>query len=117
MDEKEHQEAFSKGYGKVPVKDVEQEPWCDACADHLSGPWKATLDGKEVASHALTIIDPFTSWTEIVPIQTRKKEHILQDLIEQEWLQRYPRPTQFIFDQGDEFENFLLRKALKDWHI
>jgi hypothetical protein len=72
------------GYGKIPQKDVEQCPWRDVCVD-LSGLWKAKIDKQDVSFHALTIIDPFTSSVEIVPVLSKKKNHIC-DLFEQEWL-------------------------------
>ena len=80
-----------RGYGKVPVTDIKQRPWHNICVD-LVGPWKANVDGKDVYFHSLTMIDPFTSWVEIVPIKSKKKEHV-RDLFEQEWLRRYPRPA------------------------
>ena len=49
-----------RGYGKVPTKDVETGPWHDMCVD-LAGPWKTTLNGRQIKFHCLTIIDPFTS--------------------------------------------------------
>ena len=39
------------------------------------------------------------------------------DLIEQEWLQRYPRCERIIFDQGSEFDNQHMRKLCKKWHV
>ena len=60
-----------KGCGKVPLKDIESQPWKDVCAD-LSGPWKATVNDKETAFHALALVDPFASWVEMVPIKTKQ---------------------------------------------
>ena len=68
-----------KGWAKVPLKDIESQPWKDVCAD-LSGPWKATVNGKEMAFHALTLVDPFASWVETVPIKTKQAPPI-RDLI------------------------------------
>jgi len=104
-----------RGYGKVPLKDMEQAPWKDACVD-LSGPWKAKIDDKVVYFHALTIVDPFTSWVEIIPVLSKKKNHI-RDLFEQEWLRRYPRPSRVIYDQGGEFDNDEFHCLLSKWYI
>jgi len=104
-----------KGYGEIPLKDVETEPWKDVCID-LSGPWSATISGKTVEFHALTIIDPFTSWVEIVPIHTKRAPYI-RDQILQQWLRRYPRPARIIFDQGGEFDNAWLFALCKRWNI
>jgi hypothetical protein len=58
-------------YGKVPLKDVETQPWKYMCCDS-SGPWKVTINKKEVAFQGLTMIDPFISWVEIIPIYTKE---------------------------------------------
>jgi transposase InsO family protein len=104
-----------RGYGKVPLKEVETQPWKDLCID-LSGPWTATINGKELEFHALTMIDPFTSWPEIVPIYTKQAPYI-RDFILQQWLRRYPRPSRIIFDQGTEFDNAWLYALCKRWNI
>jgi hypothetical protein len=35
-----------RGVGKIPMKDVETEPWKDIAVD-CSGPWAAKIDGKK----------------------------------------------------------------------
>ena len=104
-----------KGYGKIPVKDVGTAPWKDVAVD-LSGPWKAYVNGKEVFFHTLTIIDVFTGWVEIVPIESKKKG-LIADLFVREWLRRYPRPSRVIFDQGGEFDNESFDAKLTLWHV
>ncbi len=104
-----------KGYGKVPLKDPETEPWKDIAVD-LSGPWKAYVNDKEVFFHSLTIMDVFTGWVEIVPITT-KDSGVIRDLFVQEWLRRYPRPSRVIFDQGGEFDCQNFHDELKTWFI
>ena len=64
-----------RGYGKVPLKEIETQPWKDMCVD-LSGPWTAQINGKDLEFHALTMIDPFTSWPEIIPIYTKEAPYI-----------------------------------------
>jgi transposase InsO family protein len=103
-----------KGYGKIPIKDVETAPWKDIAVD-LAGPWTATIDGKKITFHSLTIIDPFTSWLEIVPILNKTSSHIA-DLIEQEWLRRYPRPSRIIYDKGGEFANQDFFTLCRKWN-
>ena len=104
-----------RGYGKLPVKDPETEPWKDIAVD-LTGPWKAVINGKTVEFNTLTIIDVFTSWVEILPIATKKAEHI-RDLFVQEWLRRYPRPSRIIYDAGTEFDNAVFRAMCTQWYI
>jgi len=77
-----------RGYGEIPLKDIEIAPWKDVSLD-LSGPWKTTINNKEVSFHALTAIDPFTSWIEIIPVLSKTGLHIT-NLFEQEWLRHYP---------------------------
>jgi len=104
-----------RGYGKIPLKEVETQPWKDLCVD-LSGPWTATVNNKEMEFHALTMVDPFTSWPEIIPIYTKQAPYI-RDFILQQWLRRYPRPSRIIFDQGGEFDNAWLYALCKRWNI
>jgi len=104
-----------RGMGKLPMKDVETEPWKDIAVD-LSGPWKALIDKKEVIFHTFTIIDVFTGWVEIIPITTKKSE-VISDLFVQEWLRRYPRPSRVIFDSGGEFDCRSFHTICLMWHI
>lgn len=104
-----------RGYGKIPLKDPETEPWKDVAVD-LSGPWKAYVDNEEVNFHTLTIIDVFTNWVEIIPITT-KSSGVISDLFVQEWLRRYPRPSRVIFDLGGEFDSENFHTKLLLWHV
>ena len=104
-----------KGRGFLPMKDVETAPWRDIALD-LAGPWKATVDGKTIEFHTFTIIDVFTGWPEIIPIQTKKME-VIRDLLVQNWFRRYPRPSQMIFDAGGEFDNEELWKEATRWFV
>ena len=85
------------------MNDVETEPWKDIALD-LSGPRAANVDGKQVSFWSLTIIDVFTGWVEILPIES-KEAAVIHDLFMQEWLWKYPRPSQVIFDSGGKFDN------------
>ena len=104
-----------RGYGKIPMKDVETAPWKDVAVD-CSGPWKAYVNNKEVFFHTLTIMDVFTGWVEIVPIETKDKG-VIGDLFVREWLRRYPRPSRVIFDLGGEFDNEYFSAVCTLWHI
>jgi len=99
--------------GLIPLKDTEKGPWRDVAVD-LAGPWKARINSKNMKFHALTIIDPFTCWVEVIPIKGKTGEY-MRDLIEQQWLRRYPRPERIIFDQGGEFDNQWMRALAKKW--
>ena len=104
-----------KGQGKLPLKDIETEPWKDIAVD-LAGPWEAVIDNQKVYFHTFTVIDVFTGWVEIIPISTKKMETI-RDLFLREWIRRYPRPSRVIFDAGSEFENEAFRNLLTQWYI
>jgi hypothetical protein len=105
-----------QGFGKISLKDVETEPWRDIALD-LSGPWKTNLNGQQIEFHSLvTIINCFTSWVEIIPLQSKSGKHFT-NLIEQEWLCQYPRPSQFIYDQGGEFENADIYSFCHHWYV
>jgi len=100
---------------KVPIKDTEMEPWRDIAMD-LSGPWKAMVNGKERFFHTLTIIDVFTGWPEIIPIDAKTQQPIA-DLVKQEWFRQHPRPARVIFDQGGEFDNHVFHCLCIKWYI
>ncbi len=96
-------------------------PWEALCVD-LIGPYTYTLKGKDSLSidfMALTMIDPASSWLEVVELptiarlMTRKvngKARIIEEeifdkssdqisrLINKIWLCRYPRCRYFIYD-------------------
>ena len=48
------------------------------------------------------MIDPATGWLEIVEIDTKSADNII-NVVDQAWLSRYPWPTKVISDRGGEF--------------
>jgi hypothetical protein len=112
-------------YGHLPSKIVISTPWEELCVD-LVGPY--TLNGKEGSSidfMALTMIDPASSWFEIVELPTitrlmtrtvNCKEKLIEEkifdkssdrisrLVNKIWLCRYPRCRYLIYDNGSEFK-------------
>ena len=104
-----------RGMGELPLKDVETEPWKDVAVD-LSGPWRATVNQKVKVFHTLTIIDVFTGWVEIIPIEHKGSAYIT-DLVVHEWLRRYPRPSRIIFDLGGEFDCEHFHTMCLTWYI
>jgi hypothetical protein len=100
-------------------------PWEALCVN-LFGPY--TLKGKDGSSidfMALTMIDPASSWLEIVEIPTitrvttkkvNGKERTIEEeifdklsdrisrLVNKIWLCRYPRCRYLIYDNGPEFK-------------
>ncbi|MGH7955113.1 MAG: RNase H-like domain-containing protein, partial [Gloeomargaritales cyanobacterium] len=73
-----------KKYGHLPPKKAESQPWHRLCID-LVGPYEVnTPSGKQVLK-ALTMIDPATSWFEIVEIPN-KQAITIAELVDQQWL-------------------------------
>ncbi len=112
-------------YGHLPSKIVICNPWEDLCVN-LIGPY--TLKGKDGSSidfMALTMIDPASSWLEVVELPTitrvmtktvNGKERTIEEeifdkssdrisrLVNKIWLCRYPRCRYLIYDNGSEFK-------------
>jgi len=92
----------SKNYRLLPPKTAESEPWRKMCVD-LIGPYTITnAFGKELSIHAVTMIDPATSWFEL-KLLTNKTAIEVANVVEQTWLTRYPWPQEITYDQGSEF--------------
>lgn len=98
-----NKKAFQK-LGTLPPKDAEIHPWETLCID-LIGPYtirsKSHKD-KTKSLHALTMIDPATSWFEIAPIPDKRAD-VIANILEQTWFNRYPWPRKVISDRGTEF--------------
>ena len=117
-------------YGKLPTKIVVTTPWDTLCVD-LMGPY--TLKGKDgsvIDFMCLTMIDPASSWFEIVELPVEmfttlsstedksgtkvhvktKKEYfdkssaIISHLVNKTWFSRYPCCQNIVYDNGSEFK-------------
>jgi len=94
-----------KKYGLLPEKEAEFKPWERLCVD-LIGPYK--IKSKKRGGRPLpelkcvTMIDPATGWFEIKQYDD-KKSITVANIVEQEWLTRYPRPSLITLDRGSEF--------------
>ena len=58
--------------------------------------------GREIIIHAVTMIDPATSWFELKLIPNKTALEVA-NTVEQTWLTRYPWPEEITYDQGSEF--------------
>ena len=54
------------------------------------------------------MIDPTTGWLEIVQYNN-KEDATIENLVEQTWLCRYPRPKIITYDRGNEFLGHALK--------
>jgi transposase InsO family protein len=91
-----------RGYGHLAPRQAPLLPFSEIAVD-LIGPWKVTVQGKELKFLALTIVDQVSTLSELIRIERPDSEHIAWKL-EQAWLCRYPRPSSIIRDQGSEFK-------------
>ena len=100
--------------GKLPPKPTpEIIPWHALCADAIGpcsfGPEHAgTGTNKRKNPHCttlqcLTMLDPATGFFEVVEIDEKKADHIA-NILEMNWLCRYPWPTEIVMDRGSEFK-------------
>jgi hypothetical protein len=96
------QKKQTKKYGHLPEKEAEFEPWERLCVD-LIGPYH--IRGKHCDIPPLkcvTMIDPANGWFEIAEYDD-KKSITVANIIEKQWLTRYPRPSIVTLDRGSEF--------------
>ena len=89
-------------YGKLPAKEAEAIPWQRLCVD-LIGPYTINqVNGRKLTLWCVTMIDPATGWFEMK--QLPNKEAItVANIVEQQWLTRYPWPQLITYDKGTEF--------------
>ena len=82
-----------KKFGLLPPKEAETEPWEKLCVD-LIGPYTFEEKRKRTTKlKAVTMIDPATGWFEICEYKDKKAISIA-NLVEMQWVCRYPWPTQ-----------------------
>jgi hypothetical protein len=104
---------YKKKYGHLPEKTAEAVPWERLCID-LIGPYTIEREGQEnLELKAVTMIDPATSWFEIVQYDD-KKSMTVANIVENTWLTRYPRPDICTVDRGSEFIGHAFKKELMD---
>jgi hypothetical protein len=104
-------------YGLLPEKTAEADPWEVLCVD-LIGPYKIPQKNKAkpLYLHCLTMIDPATSWFEIMAIENKTALEVA-NAAETTWFSRYPWPTQIVFDRGTEFMGEFTKMAKRDYGL
>ena len=106
----------TKKFGHLPEKEAEAQPWDKMCID-LIGPYTIRRKGqKDLICKCVTMIDPATGWFEIHQYDD-KRSITVANIAEQEWLSRYPWPTQVTFDRGTEFIGHDFQDMLADYGI
>jgi transposase InsO family protein len=74
-------------------------------------------DKEELTLHCLTMIDPVTGWFELAEIPAKSADVVIDDVLEQKWLNRYPRPTSVVMDRGREFMAEVKRTLKHDYGV
>ena len=101
-----------KKYGHLPKKTAETNPW-DVLSVDIIGPYTLKRKGKpDLTCKCVAMIDPATGWFEIKEFKEQKYMQNIANIVEQEWLTRYPWPTQVIHDRGSEFIGYFFREML-----
>ena len=102
-----------KKYGLLPPKEAEAIPWDRLCVD-LIGPYKINRkDKSQLICRCVTMIDPATGWFEIHQYDD-KRSITVANIVEQQWLSRYPWPTRITMDRGSEFIGHEFRRMIKE---
>ncbi len=81
----------------------------------LIGPWTVQVCGRSYKFEALTVIGTVTNLVELVRIERKDLDHIMQTFA-QCWLTRYPWPQNCIHDPGGEFTGQEFQNLLQNCH-
>jgi hypothetical protein len=98
------QKKQSKTYGLIPEKEAEAMPWDRLCIN-LIGLYYIKSNKKGVNTPPLkcvTMIHLATGWFKIKQYDD-KKSITVTNIIEQEWLTHYPRPSLITLDRSSNF--------------
>jgi transposase InsO family protein len=102
--------------GLLPPKDPETDPWCEVQVD-LMGPWQVDVGyNYRLTIHALSCVDPFTGYIEIVRVSNTLSAHV-SSKFHNHWLCRYPTPSRCIHDNGPEFVGHEFQDVLRYYGI
>ncbi len=105
-----------KSYGKLPINEADKaEPWNRVNVDMI-GPYSVKTPKGTYKLRAFTMIDPATGWFEVKDISDATAE-ACQNVLDDVWLARYPRPQYIGFDNGNEnksvFKELCLNMGMK----
>ena len=105
-----------KKYGHLPPKEAEAIPWDKLCVDTI-GPYKIRRKGQpDLTCQCVTMIDPATGWFELQQTPNIRSDTV-SNIVEQEWLCRYPWPTQMTYDRHGSFVGTEFQAMLDDYGI
>ena len=91
-------------YGLLPEKEGEITKWSRVNVD-LWGPKSIkNKNGYTYEIHIMTMVDPVTGWFEQQQLYGTPTAYRCQEILDNVWLARYPRPREIGFDNGGEFK-------------
>ena len=91
------------------MKEPDSTPW-DRILIYFICPYKIIIEGLDdlLMIKSLTMVDPTTRWFKIIKYRD-KSESTIENIVDQTWLCRYPRPTIFTSDIRNEFLGLALK--------
>src|SRR5210317_365778 len=104
-----------RGYAQLAPREAALHPWRTVAVD-LIGPWKLRINKEVHSFRALTMIDPVTNFVEISHIDRKTSANVTRKF-ENFWLNRYPTPTNIIYDPGTEFTGHAFQTCLHNYGI
>jgi transposase InsO family protein len=107
----QHYTNVQRGNGTTAPREADTLPWNHIVVDTI-GPWILKVQNRQEHFYVLTIIDMDTNLTEIMRLQNRTSAHAATVFINT-WLDRYPKPTSCIYDQGSEFIGWPFQHVLQ----
>ena len=109
MSEKKNQ---NNKYSHLLAKKVRDIPWDRLLVD-IIGSYKIRGEGQynPLIIKALTMIEVITRWFKIIQYND-KQAATIENIVEQSWLYRYPRPEIITYDWGGKFLGGALKKNL-----
>ena len=96
--------AGKKKYGLLPPKDAESIRWNRINVDLWGPKTIRNVNGLIYELHVMTMVDPVTGWFECTQLYGPPTAYRCQEILDNVWLSRYPRPKEIGFDNGSEFK-------------
>jgi len=62
------------------------------------------VNGYDYQIHVMTMVDPVTGWPEFAQLYSKPTSYRCQEILDNVWLSRYPRPEEIGFDNDGEFQ-------------
>ncbi len=91
-------------YGLLPEKEPEVTKWSRVDVDLWGPKTVQNKNGWDYAIHVMTMVDPVTGWFELQQLYSEPTAFRCQQILDTEWLSRYPRPRELGCDNGGEFK-------------